>query len=93
MAQNNPSPTPFTGNAVLTANTITAVVAALIVLVRAYGGDVSTDQENAILELLRGPAGEAIVLIVGAIMTYVARSRVYSELSVKELTNQERPPV
>ncbi len=93
MSQHNPSPTPWTGNAVLTANTITAVVAAFIVLVRAYGGSVTADQEVAILDVLRGPTGEVIVLAIGAVMTFLARSRVYSELSVKRLTQQERPVV
>lgn len=93
MAQNNPSPTPMTGNPVLTTAVITAFVATLIQLIRAYGHEVTGDQENAILTFLQGPGGEWIVALVFAVNTWLARQRVYSELSVKQLTGQERPPV
>lgn len=93
MAQNNPSPTPMTGNPVLTTAVITAFVATLIQLVRAYGHDITGDQENAVLTFLQGPEGEWIVALVFAVNTWLARQRVYLELSVKRLTGQERPSV
>lgn len=93
MAQNNPSPTPMTGNPVLTTAVITAFVASVIQLLRAYGHDITGDQENALLTFLQGPAGDWIVVAVFAVNTWIARQRVYSELSVKALTGKERPSV
>lgn len=90
---NPPNTTPLTGNAVLTSAVVVALVASLIKLMRSYGHDVTGDQEQAIVEFLQGPFGDWLVVVVGAVMTYVARSRVYSELSVKRLTGREAPPV
>jgi uncharacterized protein (DUF697 family) len=93
MQQHDPSPTPFTGNAVITSAVIAAFVVSLIKLLRAYGHDVTGDQENAIVEFIQGPFGDVLAYGVGAVATWYASTRVYSELSVKKLTGQERPPV
>lgn len=93
MAQNNPSPTPMTGNPVVTTYTLTAVVSLIIVLIRAYGVEVTQDQENGVLLFLQGEGGLAIIGAFGAVMAWWARRRAYSELSVKALTGQERPTV
>lgn len=81
------------GNAVLTSAVVVTVVAGFVKLLRAYGYDITGDQENALLELLRGPVGDWVVVFVGLVMTWVARSNVYSRLSVANLTGVEDPKV
>lgn len=93
MAQNNPSPTPLTGNAVLTVNTLVGIVVLVIGLLRVYGHDIDAGQEAAVVQFLQGGGGDFIIGAALAIATFISRSRVYSELSVKKLTAQERPPV
>lgn len=93
MAQNNPSVTPMTGNPVVTTYTLTAIVSLVIALIRAYGTDITQDQENMVITFLQGEGGLAIIAGFGAVMAWWARRRAYSELSVKELTGEERPPV
>lgn len=89
MTQKTTPVSPLTGNAVLTSAIVVAFVASLIKLLRAYGHDITGDQENALLEFLQGPFGDWLVLGVGAIMTWVARSRVSSELTVAGLLRRE----
>lgn len=91
--QHDPSPTPLSGNAVLTVNTLVTIVVVVIGVLRAYGKDISSDQEFAIVQFLQGPGGEVVIGIALAIATAISRSRVYSELSVKKLTKEERPAV
>lgn len=85
--------TPLTGNPVITTTVIVTLVAGVIKLLRSYGVDVTGDQENAILELLRGPAGDWIVVVVFFLSQAVNWQNVYSRLSVHNLTGRVDPPV
>lgn len=92
--QNNPSVTPLTGNAVLTTNTISMIVFILVYLARTKGYEIDQDGQNLLINVLQQPfVGEAIVGVTWFLMTMLSRLRVYSELSVKDLTGVERPPV
>ncbi len=92
--EQNPSPTPWTGNPVLTGNTITLIVAIIVYLARTKGYEIDQDGKNLLINFLSQPAvGETIVGLACALMTWVTRSRVYSELSMKLLTGKKRPGV
>ena len=87
------TPSPLNGNAVITTTTITTIVAVVIQLLRVYGYQITGDQENVILDTLRGPVGEFIIAAVFFIGQWIARSRVYSILSVEKLTGEVEPTV
>jgi hypothetical protein len=65
----------------------------VIGLLRVYGHDIGVDQEAAIVQFLQGGGGDFIIGVALTIATFISRSRVYSELSVKNLTGAERPGV
>lgn len=92
--QRDPSVTPLTGNAVLTTQSITLIVAVVVYLARTKGYEIDESGQNLLIQFLSQPGvSEAIVGVTWFLMTMLARLRVYSELSVKDLTGRERPPV
>ncbi len=93
MAQSNPSPTPWTGNAVITGYIVSGIVGGIVYFAKTKGHEIDRDNQNVLVELLSGPVGEVVALATALIMAGYSRARVYSELSVKDLTNRERPPV
>lgn len=93
MSQTNPSPSPWTGNAVVTGYIVSGIVAGVVYLARSKGHEIDPTEHNILIDLLSGPVGEVVVLVTGLIMAFYSRLRVYSELSVKELTGRDTPPV
>lgn len=91
--KHDPSVSPLTGNAVLTVNTLVGIVLFVIAMLRTKGYEIPEAQENAVVQFLQGGGGDLIIGVCLAVATAISRSRVYSELSVKQLTNQERPSV
>ena len=85
------SPTPLSGNAVLTTTTLTFLVGAIIVLLRAYGYQITGDQENALITALQGPLGEIIIATALWIGAWISRSKVWSQLSVEKMTAKVEP--
>ena len=93
MAQNNPSVTPWTGNPVITGYIVSGIVAGIVYFARSKGHEIDPENQNVLIDLLQGPVGELVAFLTALIMAGYSRARVYSELSVKELTGRERPAV
>ena len=93
MSQNNPSVTPWTGNPVLTGYIVSALVGGIVYFARTKGHEIDPTQQNELINLLGGPVGEIVTFATATIMAIYSRARAYSELSVKDLTGVERPPV
>lgn len=93
MAQHNPSVTPWTGNPVITGYIVSAIVGGIVYFLRTRGHEIDPTQQNELINLLSGPVGEVVVFLTASIMAIYSRARAYSELSVKDLTGVERPPV
>ena len=92
--QRDPSVTPLTGNAVLTTQSITLIVAVVVYLARTKGYEIDESGQNLLIQFLTEPAtSETNAGAPRDAMPMPARLRVYSELSVKDLTGRERPPV
>ncbi len=93
MAQNNPSPTPWTGNPVITGYIVNVIVWGVVLLAKRYGHEVDPNDQNVLIQLLQEPVAEVVAFVVTALVAIYSRARAYSELSVKELTGKERPAV
>lgn len=93
MAQHNPSVTPWTGNPVVTGYIVSGVVWGLIYLAKSKGQDIPTEDRTIITELLKGPVAEVVGFVSTVVIMLYTRFRAYSELSVKNLTGEERPAV
>lgn len=85
---------PLTGNAVITGAILIAVFQALLALLRAYGYQVTSEQEAALVGLLNSPLGDVLAIIVTLVVAWVVqRANVYSLLSVENLTGMAAPKV
>jgi uncharacterized membrane protein len=72
-----------------TVGMITGVIVAIIGLLRAFGIEVSSDQENAIVQFIT--SSWEVVIVVGGFL--VARNFVWSAASVEKLTGRDNPVV
>lgn len=93
MAQSNPSVTPWTGNPVITGYIVSGIVWGIVYLAKSKGQDVDPNNQTIITELVKGPVTEVVGFVTTIIIMLYTRFRAYSELSVKVLTGEERPPV
>lgn len=86
MAQSPPAVSPLSGNAVLTTQSITLIVAVVVYLARTKGYEIDQNGQNLLVNFLSQPGvGEIIVGAVFATGTWVSRQRVSSELTVSHL--------